>query len=377
MFSAPDELVSAIALRKALAICRCTIWIQDEFGRDIAMASKTRSGNAFEAITLSMKAFTSFEGGLKEAPRQEKGKGAPAVPHPALSGLAMTAPDPLFNSLHTEDVEGGMLGRRIYLSADNPDDPFGDWPYRPNQGGSATDGKLPKSVLTAIRRLLEIHAGKPPLIPTNLDRVRELAGMSAARMEDGRHIWKITPDAGAVAAIEQLKIQMPKLKARVAQTLHPVYDRSLESVARLAALFALSDAAADPNSDLHRVICQERHVLFALEVCMASLKLIGGDMAAAASETDADKLRKRLLRLVKSHAAKKGRVKHEGRWWATRRLVKRSLLGGSGGFKGSEVAREYEALLDAGMIVETDAPAKGASGAGHPLNLVRAADSRV
>ena len=127
LFVADDELISGIAIRKALADCPQLVWLHDEFGRDLASVNKTRAGHLFEAHTTGMKAYSNFVKG-----RRKKGKGAEPVPHPALSKLALTAPGPLYDALHVDDVESGMLGRYVYMSVDNPDSKTGDWPYLPD-----------------------------------------------------------------------------------------------------------------------------------------------------------------------------------------------------------------------------------------------------
>ena len=116
----------------------------------------------------------------------------------------------------------------------------------------------------------------------------------------------------------------------------------------MSGILALSDAAMDPKSDLHRIVCHQRHVELAAEACIASLKLIGMNVVSEAAVSDADKIRRQLsnavLRAVMGSGAV-GRVKHQGRWWAPSRAIKCALLG-KGGFRSRRDQRRVR--LDGG-----------------------------
>lgn len=91
--------------------------VEDEIGRKLQSASSaTHAGHS--VVTKCMEIATGYLGVLPADPRREATKSIPAVAHPFIASIAMSAPEPFYKALDLDMVHGGNLGRHFIMAVE-------------------------------------------------------------------------------------------------------------------------------------------------------------------------------------------------------------------------------------------------------------------
>ena len=327
-------------------------------------------GLIYDLLRETMTQYSEFNSVQDAKSRRDRRMTIGEIKYACLGAVGMTTRDTFLAALTPDLVSNGGMGRRVFLDANNPDDPLGVWPDLNEEAiiaGAAPprETKLPKRLAAAVCRFLEVHHGGRPLWSVNrpvLDQLADVCVIGRDPTDPAHWRWKIRVDDPAVRReFFAIKKRMHANARKVDALVQPMYNRGAENVLRLAGVFALGDAVMDPASDLYRTRILIRHLNLAERFVVSGLKSVSADFAENAAEGDASKVRKRVINVIRKRTVlqpdgtpHRDCVKAGGRRWMRKRQVLQTARGGSARFSARDLWSEYGGLIEDGTIVEME-----------------------
>lgn len=351
-----------------LTSCPTHMVVIDESGRKAKSNKGGGDVHATNVETAMVEWYTKFPTWIDADPRRDDKKSLPMVHHPLLCGISLSQPEAFFEGMSSSTLNTGVLGRRLVMQID------GALPIRHDRPGAVVED-IPAGLRASMERILKfVHQGLPEGADAR-ERIakaqkygRKLNMTTEAGIKPNPpfYMWAIRPLSDDVDRylFDELLAMDARSRDSSTDAGKMLYARAGELVVRLAGLFALSDAAADPASDLYQVRYNQGHIDFAVNLVRASIELISPEAEVASAHGEHDMLRKRILLCVKRMCDAGGEDTRviDGLVYVRRSVVKKSVKNGRDA-PASRVTAEIDDLVDDESLISADADSHGRTAA--------------